>query len=518
VVWASPPAAFEDGKLMLDLTVPADCPEGASRLRVYAWDPQGGEDVALDAEVRVLIPQLDLADLRVEGGEKGASCQVICAVDNPLPVSATACLTVYFEDAATSRVLRTSDLTLDALSGETVTLELEPGAARSAGVILASLTNAREPADPARAKEQLRWRPVPGADRAPCWLPSRCELQTGAPMALLRAAARADAAGGEYLAGLDLPDGRTLTTQTLTLGAASGPQPLVFDFRLSGIALEQLSAATLWLARRGTPGATTANSRLAAMPAAGIRRSSPHLRLVAGSLRARPERPSDGDTIFINARVENAGPIPSLATEAALYDNPPSEGGHPLAEQMRRGASSIPALAPGRSMPVTLRWDPLGNAGARSVWVCLKEGVGVRAAPTSDTQLAIQVTALSKASLSVGRVWAEVSERDRRYHRVRLKAEVRNQGETDARRVMVSFYRSRLQTPENKLGELELERVPGLGSADAEYLWDYDPAKDMPEGGQMPAPTVQLWLKGSSQRVSSNTETGDPEKETGAAD
>jgi hypothetical protein len=99
--------------------------------------------------------------------------------------------------------------------------------------------------------------------------------------------------------------------------------------------------------------------------------------------------------------------------------------------------------------------------------------------------------------------------RDLALHRLILKAEVKNSGQTDARSVMVSFFRSDLMTSENRVGEpVELKLVAGGAAAVAQCVWTFDPAREGIDAAHLPSPKAQVWLKGSSQRISSEEEAG----------
>ena len=168
---------------------------------------------------------------------------------------------------------------------------------------------------------------------------------------------------------------------------------------------------------------------------------------------------------------------------------------------MQNGPRQLPGLAPGQRVPLTLRWDPTGNAGDKILWVHLRPATGSELGTDQATSITIQ--ALTKALLKIGKTQAVATQRERdTQHRITLKAEVRNEGQTDAHNVMVSFYRSPLLTSENMLGApVELKRVPGGGSAEAVFEWHFDPLRDLVRGTQF-RPVVQVYLKGSSQRVS----------------
>ena len=189
------------------------------------------------------------------------------------------------------------------------------------------------------------------------------------------------------------------------------------------------------------------------------------VRIVPGSVRVRPQRLVEGETVFVDFEAENGGTAGSKPFNAGLMDAPSARNGRTLPNQNSNMRTSLGPLGAGRRLPVTLRWDPVGNAGEQNIWIQL-QGAGILPdQPTSDSLVRVAVKALRKASVSIKRTWAETTEMDLQLNRMTLKAEVANSGEDDAHAVVVCFYRSELIADENKLGEVELEKVPGGGSA-----------------------------------------------------
>ena len=283
-------------------------------------------------------------------------------------------------------------------------------------------------------------------------------------------------------------------------------------FNLDRYTLERLKNGMLILdqATSGSAGTTktlTTANVLGKLPLERIARHQARLRIVPGSVSTRPKRPSEGETVFVDFQVENAGDLAAEPAMMQLLDGRPEKGGKEVNDSTQQGHQKLPRLAPGRRLPLTLRWDPTGNAGRQTVWLYLVADYGDQGARKHNDLARVDVEAVTKARLAVGRTWPEAQPKDLEEHRLTLNAEIKNTGQTDAHNVMVSFYRSRLQTPENKLGEVEVKHVAGGGSSTASFVWDFDPLRDMVSGTQLPKPTVQIWLKGSTQRISS--EAGD---------
>jgi hypothetical protein len=244
----------------------------------------------------------------------------------------------------------------------------------------------------------------------------------------------------------------------------------------------------------------TSHTLPAAVPVTKLDRRRAQLRFVPGSIRTRPARPTDGDTVFVDLEEENAGNMESDPAALELLTTPPEKGGEPANDQMQNGPRQLIPLAPGRRIPMTLRWDPSANAGRRTIYAHLRLATALD--NTRDLLAPVAVQALTKANLELGTTEVVVSQRALEEHHVTLRAVVKNTGETDAHNVMVSFYRSGSPIEENKLGEKEIPVVPGGGSVEATYVWNFDPLRDMVKGTQWPQPTVQIWLKGSTQRIS----------------
>ena len=139
--------------------------------------------------------------------------------------------------------------------------------------------------------------------------------------------------------------------------------------------------------------------------------------------------------------------------------------------------------------------------------ISLRSGSNASSSAVSapDQTSPVKIEARTKARLEIGKVEALISPRASE-HRITIRAEIKNTGQTDARSVLVSFYRSGLPIPENMLGETELKLIPGGGSVTAIHEWYYDPLRDMVKGTQLPRPTVEVRLKGSGQRLNNVSE------------
>jgi hypothetical protein len=229
----------------------------------------------------------------------------------------------------------------------------------------------------------------------------------------------------------------------------------------------------------------------------------PVLRIVPQSIHHRPEKPTDGQTIFISFDVENIGNDASPPLLPALLDHNPTNGlSHQLPVQTVDAQIRVPPLGAGRRTEITLRWDPIKNAGVQKIWIDLKAPATL-ADPKRQQQIAdYRLFVRTKTQLVRQKVYASVSAADQAAHRVRLHCVVANAGETDAHDVLVSFFKGKEKTPEQRLGQpVTLETIPARSSREAVLVWEYDPKIWTPDKLRGLKFTTEIRIKGSSQRL-----------------
>ncbi|MCE5229686.1 C25 family cysteine peptidase [bacterium] len=232
------------------------------------------------------------------------------------------------------------------------------------------------------------------------------------------------------------------------------------------------------------------------------------VRIVAASIKHTPDPVTEGRTVFVNFEVENAGQGVSAPMRTELLDAPPEKGGQPLFVQPFMPEPEIPALGAGRTWPVTLRWDPVYNAGVKKVWIHLKPVSGPAPANAIEQLAAHSIFARTKWDLFLARkVNASASDEDRAVGRYRFHAFVGNRGETDARGVEVSFFTGPEKRDDQLMGKVIIPRVPAAaggksGEAEAVLLWTFDKTKYPRLNTKNLLVTVEMRLLGSSQRTS----------------
>ncbi len=236
--------------------------------------------------------------------------------------------------------------------------------------------------------------------------------------------------------------------------------------------------------------------------------SAARVRIVPASIKHEPEPVTEGQTIHVMFEVENAGQAPSAPFFAELLDDAPEKGGKVLPMQPVLPPVEIPALGPGRTWPVTLRWDPVYNAGVRKVWLRLRPVSGPPSANAVEQTASHSIFVRTKWKLTRSRPIRQDkrTEEDRKAGVYRLHAYVGNLGQTEAHGVEVTFFTGPEKRDDQVMGRVILPRVPaatnnGIGEAEAELVWTLDPKK---YPGLSPAHvkvTIEIRLLGSTQRT-----------------
>jgi hypothetical protein len=225
----------------------------------------------------------------------------------------------------------------------------------------------------------------------------------------------------------------------------------------------------------------------------------PDLRVITSSFRIEPAHLTQGVTVFVRGRLQNyGGPMVSTST-ICLYSDSPDGPQDPLPSRAGPSEVQIPALERGATWDFTLRWDPNDEVGPTSIWMVI-DGKDQLAESEKEFNIAkLNLVFRSKWKLRAGQIGLRRgADRDS----VVLVAPVANDGETDAQRVAVRFFRSTEQTPQNFLGEVLLPRLPANSLQNVEYVWRLSPE----DRTAKVRPSFTVSLKGSLQRISSATE------------
>jgi hypothetical protein len=228
------------------------------------------------------------------------------------------------------------------------------------------------------------------------------------------------------------------------------------------------------------------------------------LRIRPGSVRAEPASPSEGETIFVHFEVENTGGTLAGEAKASLFDGPPDGGGRAAYSHNERDHrmlhQSFGRLGPGRTTPVTLRWDESFNAGSREYWIRLEPDPADGRMNPGDLVARGSVNVRTAPKPVARNVRPFFSQEDFQQGRLYIPADIRNEGETDARNVVVYFYKGRHPRDENLLGPFELGRVAANSVENVAFLWEFgDPANLADEQGERSF-MVQTGFKGSRVR------------------
>ncbi len=226
----------------------------------------------------------------------------------------------------------------------------------------------------------------------------------------------------------------------------------------------------------------------------------PDLEIVPGSIHVEPELLTQGSSVIVTMKVRNAGGPMGGAFRVALSADKEGQPGDPLPCMTSENDREYPALRPGATTEVRLRWDPFAEVGRVRVWaVADARGAHVESNKRNNA-IPIDLDFRSKWKLRAG----PIGFRPLPDRKVLLGAYVENDGETDAQRVTVLFYRKEPHTKDNLIGEVLLPRVPAKSNQTVEFVWDV--SKEDPESLRSVKPSYTIQLKGSLQRVSSTTQ------------
>lgn len=494
-LWSSSETSYENGNLFAEIPIPADTQPGEATLRFYCWDNTLREEIALAAPLLIEHPYVELNTLKwVDSPSDVSGRQVEIELANPTNLPTTATLQLLWANESTSTSLDEQVVELNGSPVQPFAFDVDLPEVSPQSVLMARVSGASLPPRPDLPRWQQMGIPVMLND-SPRWLSALSQLSVdeGDNLGKLTARAAVSDPGTSWSARLKTATGAILSTNSLTLESIGADQALAtLEVVLNRSRRADMINGTIELLKHeSTPSVV---DRLAFNQVDVAR---PDLRIIDETIRYEPRNPPEGETIFVQFDVENTGQAPADQITAMLFDDRPDHNARPLTNALHETRIPLPALAPGNRTSLSLRWDPVRNAGAKTIWIYVGNGLPSQVDFNPDVMKSLEVTARTKADLEIGRIWSEADERDRKYNRVTLNLEVRNEGQTEARDIVVSFYRSDIQIPENLLGEVMLDQVPAEGSTVASYTWNYDPAKDLVRGGTLPQPTARVIRKGS---------------------
>ncbi|MCB2155632.1 hypothetical protein KQI84_12165 [bacterium] len=226
--------------------------------------------------------------------------------------------------------------------------------------------------------------------------------------------------------------------------------------------------------------------------------SMPDIQLIPGSLKISPPHLAEGVTIFVEGKVVNRGQTRSAGCKVALFPAGDTGFNEPLRSLAGQNGSDIPPLQPGSSWPFKIRWDAHDNLNVDSVQLLLDSDQILVESNKRNNLISVPLEIKSKWKLAPRGI---AFKQDRPGY-LTLIARVANEGQTDARRVNVMFYRTTDQNDETFLGEVLVDRIPAGNMALIQFPWNLE-GENMRQKVQ---PSFNVSLKGSLQRISSVTE------------
>ncbi len=226
----------------------------------------------------------------------------------------------------------------------------------------------------------------------------------------------------------------------------------------------------------------------------------PDLEVVPGSVHVEPALLTQGSSVIVKLAVRNAGGPMGGPFRVALAADKEGQPGDPLPCMTAENDREYPPLRPGASTEIRLRWDPFAEVGRVRIWATADARGAHVESNKRNNSIPIDLDFRSKWKLRAG----PIGFRPLPDRKVMLGAYVENDGETDAQRVTVLFYRNEPHTKDNLIGEVLLPRVPAKSNQTVEFIWDV--SKENPEELRAVKPSYTIQLKGSLQRVSSSTQ------------
>lgn len=473
---------FTNGYIPIQFKLPEDCENSTAVLSVYAWNENSDADLAASTELIIERPRIELRS--VVGSLSSESREVIASVQNLSGVTGIARLTVHTPvdssepDAHAEATLAGGESLDIALSipnslpveSHCIEVRLNGSTATARRVILPP---AEAAADIIEEASERRISDEGGS------LEITARASTGPTEAGPFEIVITDVAGGviHRADAIGLPGGGV--ESKISLGSS--------DFN-------RATSGTLLLVISGSDPVTSA-SALSSTKVVAIPLEQPHLAIVPSSVRLTPEQPFEGQTFWVDFEVENLGRATVPRYSVGLYDGPPELGSLVVPDHFRGTAQRTEGpLAPGERVGLSLRADPVDNAGEMT-WVLRIDPQSSRGAsmPT-DLGLPIELNIRRKADLTRGATQMEEGESATVGKGFTLKGEVANEGGTDAHNVMVVFYAATARTPENLLGRILLPTVRAGEKLQAELPLDDEMMKKLKELGDLAAPNHQLVL------------------------
>ena len=234
ILWSAEATSYQGGQITLKAQLPADAKAGSTFLRLYCWDPNGKDDLALSGQVSIERPSLVLDSLEMERAFPKAAANntsknsatklpasgartIKIGLKNPGQLEAQGELEVRLLDNKTSQTLNTQPIRLAPRQQQTVTVSLPETPRTQPAVAEAVLRLPATPDDPAQpqvmTKRVLAEIPTGWAG----WIEPLCTLESPRwnDLVTLHAVGAMPSTPGDWQAALQAPQGQYLAVQKL---------------------------------------------------------------------------------------------------------------------------------------------------------------------------------------------------------------------------------------------------------------------------------------------------------------
>lgn len=227
------------------------------------------------------------------------------------------------------------------------------------------------------------------------------------------------------------------------------------------------------------------------------RAAMPDLTIPEGGILPHKYPVSDGETIFFRVAVENIGNAVARNVRVDAYDGL-TTGNLPLQSRVLRAFEPVD-IPPQSQQIVTVRWDPLANAGIHDILFRVWSGSVETERSFENNQRTIRLKVLTKYKLRpLGVTILPITQSDVDKKQLRIAVKIANEGESAAHGVKVIVYGDkRTKDRKDKLAEDLITEIPGQQTI--EHILVYHPTEK--DRGRRLDPWCEVFLKGSLQRV-----------------
>jgi len=507
----SEPVTFSDGKIASSFTIPEGAERGEWVVRAYLYNEKTGRDAVGSAAVTVGEPFLTLSNPRVEKAltsiPAGESVRVSLELTNDSPVPCP--------DAGVE-LRRPLD---PAFPPESQIQSLDPGEKRTCsweiitkrGLNILTFHNTGhsihpDPTIPVKATETLAFTTVDDEASSPDLAVSpllleRTYMQSGKNTRLSirfpvynKSRDTLNQATVRILKGT-VEGGTPINTTRIKSLAPGVPRHVSLSLHIRE-PLEKQTYLVEVLPSKGGPDPDPSDNRFRFTHDAS---NLPDLTIDGSNISISDMNPTEGVTLFFDVPVINRGQTPINNIHIGLYDEDPEKGGKLLFNYVSNADHTIPHLRPGETCRVRLRWDPVKNSGRRKVFVKVDSSDRISETDESNNTAVVSLYVRTKADLRPTGIDIMQTPEEKEQLIAHLAASVENRGETEARNVSVRFFKGKVQTPETMIGETTIPKIDPGETVQTDHIWELTEE----EARFTYRPTYQVFLKGSSQRLSS---------------